>query len=152
MYKVETVPAPALTTEDEAAIRAIIAGLETSWNAADGVGYSQPFAEDADFVTIYGQYVQGRAAIAGGHQQIFDTVYRGSRNRCKVEAIRALAPGVALARVQWTLRVPTGNGEREGVALNSLVLVHDGKAWQIAVFHNTLITQPGAAGPFVPSA
>ena len=149
MYGVETVPTSALTTEDEAAIRAIIAGLEASWNAADGEGYGRPFADDVDFVPICGQYVQGRAAIAGGHQQIFDTVYRGSRNRCAVEAIRALAPGVALARVRWTLVVPTGDGEREGQSRNSIVLTREGGVWQIAAFHNTLIAQPGATGPFV---
>lgn len=145
---VSTVGNPALTGEDDAAIRAIIAGLEASWNAADGAAYGRAFAEDADFVPIYGQFFTGRAAIAAGHQQIFDTVYRGSRNRGEIEGLRALAPGVALARVKWCLRVPDGAAEREGWSRNSIVLTRGDAGWEIAAFHNTLIVEPGSSGPF----
>ena len=148
MYTIETTEMPMLTPEDDAAIRAIVAGLEASWNTADGAAYGRPFAADADFVPIYGQFFSGRAAIAAGHQQIFDTVYRGSRNSATIEGLRLLAPGVALARVTWCLRVPDGAAMREGRSRNSIVLTHGGTGWEIAAFHNTLIAQPGATGPF----
>ena len=36
------------------------------------------FAEDADYVIINGMRIKGREAIDSGHQQIFDTIYKGS--------------------------------------------------------------------------
>jgi uncharacterized protein (TIGR02246 family) len=135
----------ALAPEDAEAIRAIVTELETHWNAADGAAYSAHFAEDADFVNVFGHYVGGREAIAAGHQQIFNTVYRGSRNSGTVEAMRALSPGVALAYVAWHLRIPDGGSEREMHARNTLVLTNEGDGWQIAAFQNTLIAAPRTA-------
>ena len=139
--------APALAPEDEAAIRAIVAGLEASWNAADGAGYGTAFAEDAEFVNVYGHHFHGRAAIAAGHQQIFDTVYRGSRNTGTVEGVRTIAPGVALARVAYHLRIPRDGAEHEARARATLVLTNGGAAWRIVAFHNTSIAEQNIAGP-----
>ena len=142
--------APALAPEDEAAIRAIVAGLEASWNAADGAGYGTAFAEDADFVNVYGHHFHGRAVIAAGHQQIFETVYRGSRIAGTVEGVRAIGPGVALARVAYYLRIPRDGAEHEARARATLVLTNGGAGWRIAAFHNTPIAErntPGQHGP-----
>ena len=144
--------APALAPEDEAAIRAIVAGLEASWNAADGAGYGTAFAEDADFVNVYGHHFHGRAVIAAGHQQIFDTVYRGSRIAGTVEGVRTIGPGVALARVAYHLRIPRDGAEHEARARATLVLTNGGTGWRIAAFHNTPIAERNSAGPHGPRA
>ncbi|HEY8602240.1 MAG TPA: SgcJ/EcaC family oxidoreductase [Thermomicrobiales bacterium] len=136
-----------LTQDDEVAIRALVAALVASWNAADGAGYAAWFTEDADFVNIYGLYVKGRAAIAAGHQQIFDTVYRGSTNSSIVEGVRALVPRLALARVAWHLRIPAGEAVRENQARATLVLAHTPAGWRIAAFQNTVIAAPGGPRP-----
>jgi uncharacterized protein (TIGR02246 family) len=135
----------ALAPEDAAAILALVAELETHWNAADGAAYGAHFAEDADFVNVFGHYAGGREGIATGHQEIFDTVYRGSCNSGTVEALRVLGPGVALARVTWHLRIPGGGSERELRARNTLVLKNEGDGWRIAAFHNTFIADPRTA-------
>jgi uncharacterized protein (TIGR02246 family) len=152
MHAVETAPAQRLTPGDEAAIRAIVGELEARWNAADGAAYGAHFAEDADFVNVFGHYYHGRATIAAGHQRIFDTVYRGSRNSGAVEAIRAIAPGVALALVAWHLRIPTNEGEREARARNTIVLTKGAEGWRIAAFHNTPIVEHNPAGEHGPRA
>lgn len=136
-----------LTQDDEAAIRAIVAALVASWNAADGVGYGAQFAEDADFVNVYGFHAKGRVAIAAGHQQIFDTVYRGSTNSGTVDGVRALGPGLALAHVTWHLRIPAGEALRESQARATLVLAYSPVGWRIAAFQNTTIAAPGGPGP-----
>ena len=141
-----------LTPEDEAAIRAIVAGLEASWNVADGAGYGTAFAEDADFVNVYGHHFHGRAVIAAGHQQIFDTVYRGSRIAGTVEGVRTIGPGVALARVAYHLRIPRDGAEHEARARATLVLTNGGAGWRIAAFHNTPIAERNTAGPHGPRA
>ena len=65
-------------TNHEQVVSTIVKELEASWNAADGARFGLPFTEDADFVTIRGEHVRTREAIAAGHQAIFDTIYKGS--------------------------------------------------------------------------
>ncbi|HEX2458672.1 MAG TPA: SgcJ/EcaC family oxidoreductase, partial [Vicinamibacterales bacterium] len=78
----------------------IVNELERAWNAADGIAFARPFAEDADFVNIRGEHHRTREAIAKGHQAIFSTVYKGSVVRLQVAAVRTLAPAVLLAHVK----------------------------------------------------
>ena len=118
----------------------IVNELESAWNAADGVAFARPFAEDADFVNIRGEHHRTREAIAKGHQGIFNSVYKGSVVRLQVAAVRTLAPTVLLAHVNSTLKVPVGPLAGEHSALFSLVLVRDQDNWPIAAFHNTLVT------------
>ena len=136
-----------LAQDDEVAIQALVAALVTSWNAGDGAGYGAHFTEDADFVNIYGRYINGRAAIVAGHQQIFDTIYRGSINSGSVEAVRALGQGLALARVAWKLRVPVGEAMEEMAARATIVLAKSADGWRITAFHNTGIIVPGGPRP-----
>ena len=118
----------------------IVNELERAWNAADGVAFARPFAEDADFVNIRGEHHRTRDAIAKGHQAIFNTVYKASVVRMQVAAVRTLAPTVLLAHVKSTLTLPTGPLAGEHQALFSLVLVRGQDSWPIAAFHNTLVT------------
>jgi uncharacterized protein (TIGR02246 family) len=57
----------------------VVKHLEDAWNAADGAAFAEPFAPDADFVNIRGDYHSGREAIAAGHQMIFETTTRAAR-------------------------------------------------------------------------
>jgi len=118
----------------------VVIELERAWNAADGVAFARPFAEDADFVNIRGEHHRTREAIAKGHQAIFNSVYKGSVVRMQVAAVRTLAPTVLLAHVKSALKVPAGPLAGEHAALFSLVLVRDQDNWPIAAFHNTLVT------------
>jgi uncharacterized protein (TIGR02246 family) len=129
-----------MAAQDPSAIaREIIQRLEDAWNAADGAAFGAPFAEDADFVTIRGEDHQGRAAIAGGHQGIFDTIYRGSAVTYTLLRARLLADDVVLAHASSALRVPSGPLAGEHNAVSTLALARGNGAWQIAAFHNTLV-------------
>ena len=132
-----------MADQDASAIaREIIQRLEDAWNAADGAAFGAPFAEDADFVTIRGEDHHGREAIAGGHQGIFDTIYRGSAVTYALVRARQLADDVVLAHARSALSVPSGPLAGEHNAISSLVLVRGNGAWQIAAFHNTLVAPP----------
>ena len=116
----------------------VIQRLQEAWNAADGAAFGAPFAPDADFVTIRGELHSGEA-IAVGHQQIFDTIYAGSRVEYAVLDARELDAGVILAHVRGSLSVPSGPMAGETEALGSVVLVRDGDEHRIAAYHNTLV-------------
>ena len=130
-----------MNSNDERIVSDLVAELEKAWNAADGARFARPFAEDADFVNIRGELLRTREVIAKGHQTIFDTIYAGSVVRYQVAGVRTIAPAVLLGHVKATLKAPTGPLAGEHRSLFTLVLVRDHTMWNIAAFHNTLITQ-----------
>ncbi len=125
--------------EDEAAIRGLINQVQEGWNKGDGAAFAAPFADDADYVVVDGRHAKSRQAIAGGHQQIFDTIYKGSRNTATVLGVRFLREDVAIAHITWHLVVPPGGAIREGRAFNTMVLTRDDDRWRISAFQNTPI-------------
>jgi uncharacterized protein (TIGR02246 family) len=134
------------TTQDEAAVRAVVQSVQDAWNAHDGKAFAAPFAADADYVVVNGMYLKGRAAIEGGHTQIFNTIYRESRNAATVKGVRFLRPDVAVAHVEWNLEFRPG-GEKAR-AMNTMIMTKDGGKWSIAAFHNTPVAPQG--GPPAP--
>jgi uncharacterized protein (TIGR02246 family) len=69
----------------------LIGRLERAWNEADGRAFGEPFAPDADFVTIRGEHLRGREGIAAGHQAIFDSIYEGSSTDFGLTGARELS-------------------------------------------------------------
>ena len=124
-------------TNEEVAVREIVSQLREGWNAGNGEAFAVPFAEDADYVIVNGMYMKGRPIIAAGHQQIFDTVYKGSHNTATIKNVRFLRDDVALVHVQWHLISQQG----EGRSMNSLVLTKEEGLWRIAAFHNTPVEE-----------
>ncbi len=117
----------------------LIGRLEQAWNEADGRAFGQPFAAEADFVDIRGEYHRGQEAIAAGHQAIFDSIYKGSSTNYKLIQARELSDDVILAHATGVLKAPSGPLVGEHSAVQSLVLVRGGDEWKIAGFHNTLV-------------
>jgi len=130
------------TEADQATWTALAASLEAAWNAGSGDGFAAHFAEDADFVNIFGHYGKGRPAIAEAHNAIFRTVYAGSRLAYTVLRARYLTMDVALMHLDARLRIPSGPMVGEKHSIPSLVLTRTGDHWKIASFHNTLIEEP----------
>lgn len=133
---------------DEAPIRQLVEAFVAAWNEHDPAGMATPFAEDADCVTLGGDWLRGRAAfeadLAGDHV----TVFRASTLATTDVQVRFLRPDVAVAHVTFALQGLTG---RDGTVLpltaNSIAThtcVRDGAAWRIVVFQNTRIEPPPA--------
>jgi len=115
----------------------IVAGLERAWNAGDHGAWAAQFAEDADFVTVRGDYFRTRSDIAGGHHAIFGSIYKGSVNQYELLRTRAIGESVVVAHVRARLQVPAGPMAGEHVALFSAVIVRQDEGWRIVSFHNT---------------
>ncbi len=118
----------------------VVRELEEAWNAGDGAAFGAPFAADADFVAIRGDRHAGVPAIAGGHQAILDSIYRGSTVRYEVVGARELPGGVVLAQVDATLDAPAGPLAGTSRSAATLVLVPTETGHRITAFHNTLVT------------
>ena len=126
-------------TVDRESVERIVKELEAAWNAADGARFGVPFTDDADFVTIRGEHMRSREAIAKGHQGIFDTIYKGSTVRYELSSTGPIAPGAAVAHVKTELKAPIGPLAGTHNSLFTIVLVQQQSDWRIAAFHNTLI-------------
>lgn len=126
-----------MTSDDEAAVRALVGRLEKAWNTVDPAAFAAEFMPDADFVNVRGDYHSGREAVAHGHEAILKTIYAGSTIRYSLLRVREVAPDVLVAHVDALLSVPAGPLAGDIAAIPSLVLVRDGDAWRIAAFHNT---------------
>ena len=128
-------------SKDEAAIRANIEQMAKGWNMKSGAEFAKPFAEDADYVVVNGAHIKGRAANAYGHQQIFNTIYKDSRNAGTVKQIRFVRPDVAIVHVEWNLSFKVNGEEKKGHALSTMVMTKEKGKWNIAAFQNTAIQQ-----------
>jgi uncharacterized protein (TIGR02246 family) len=136
---------PQGAAQDEAAVRAVVKGVEDGWNAHDGKAFAAGFASDADYVVVNGMHLKGRDAIEQGHTQIFTTFYKESRNAGTVKSVRFLRPDVAVAHVEWNLEVSPG--AEKARALNTMVLTKEGGKWSIVAFQNTPVMQGGGRPP-----
>ena len=116
----------------------IVSQLTLGWNHADGNEYAAPFAQDADFVTIRGEHFCTKQVIAVGHQQIFDTIYKGSVLHSELIQARLINESMIVAHSENTLNAPSGPLVGQHKATATLVIVKNNSRWQIESFHNTL--------------
>ncbi len=133
-------PVPDPETDLTAVAQSVLDRLEAAWNGADGTAFGEPFSADADFVAIRGDLHTGREAIAGGHQFILDQVYAGSTSRYEVLKARRLDDRVVLVHARMTVDSPAGPLPGEHASTATVVLVERDGRYEIAAFHNTLVT------------
>jgi uncharacterized protein (TIGR02246 family) len=126
----------AIEETDRQAIEGIVAGYTQSWNQRKGHGFGDGFAEDADFVNIFGMHFAGRSEIERRHMQILETIFKGSQLEITSCTLREAQPGVVIALVRWKL-ASSSSTVKQGI-FTQLFLQSDGQ-WQIAASQNTLI-------------
>jgi uncharacterized protein (TIGR02246 family) len=125
---------------DGSAIYQIIQQIEEAWNIGDGPASARPFTQDVDYMVWNGMHVKGRQALAAGHQEIFDTFYKGSVIRYQIKSIRFLRDDVAVVHVEAVLQVPQDSGGfTEIKAVPVFIMTKDNGDWQVDVFQNTLV-------------
>jgi uncharacterized protein (TIGR02246 family) len=134
-----TTPAQNLRTDakDEAAIRAVLAGLVDAWNRGDGAAWGKAFTEDADFTVWNGLYVKGREAIARSHEQIFSTIYKGTKLDMNVRSIRFLRDDVAVVHTEGSVVQKAEAFPSTSQAVPVYIFTKAKGKWLIAVFQNT---------------
>ena len=126
---------------DEAAMRESVKQMETGWNTKSGALFAKPFAEDADYLVINGNYIKGHTAIEAGHQRIFDTIYKDTTLSLTVKQIRFLRPDVAVVHVSGQRVGPTKDVVND--AIITIVMTKQKDGWLIAAFQNTAVAPRG---------
>lgn len=130
----------ALTTEDQNAIQQAIQKYTSAWNQNQGKGFANDFAENADFINIFGMVFSGRTEIEERHVQILQTFLKGSILEIQDVKLREIQPGVVSAIVKWNItgfHISSSPSEREGIF--SHLFVYRNGSWTIEMTQNTLI-------------
>jgi uncharacterized protein (TIGR02246 family) len=142
---VPAVHAEEARSQDEAAIRQLVAAQAEAWNRHDAAAWSKDFAPDADFVNIVGTVFQGRPEIEKRHAGIFASIFKESRTQVTVRRLVFLGPEVAVVdtdhEVSGHSGLPPGvqNTDESGTLRTKMKYVMKKSAgkWQIAAAQNT---------------
>ena len=116
-------------------IRRLWDRMAAGWAAGSGERFAAVFAPDTEFVNVRGQAQHGRAAVAAGHQALFETRYRGTTLTAEVHTIRFIAENAAVVHVTSTVDGLAGNAM--GTHAQAVVERRDGE-WLITAFHNMI--------------
>jgi uncharacterized protein (TIGR02246 family) len=128
-------------TDDDAAIRAIVADAEKAFNAGDAELLVAHMAATVSAVGVTGAEMTGRDAVLEGSRVAFAGPLRGQRARYEVTGITFLRPDVALARTHAHAVDAGGAPIDVGHAMTALyVLTRDAGRWWIAARQNTLVS------------
>jgi uncharacterized protein (TIGR02246 family) len=131
-----------MTTEDEAAVRVVTQEFIDSWNEHDMSRLAALFAEDADFVDVFGNWFRDRIAIEQALTQRHVTVFKDSLFAEKDFAVRFVKPDLAIVHLVIEL---SGAIDRQGQqlppGLGVITSVIQGVAgsWRIIALQNTTV-------------
>jgi uncharacterized protein (TIGR02246 family) len=127
--------------EDKASISTLYFQMIDGWNNGSGSIFAAPFAEDGDLVGFDGTRLKGRQNIASFHQQLFDTILKGSRLVGKIRNMRFLTKDVAIMHaVGGAIMDGQADIEPERNSFHTIVVKRDNPNvgyWFITSFQNT---------------
>lgn len=112
--------------------------LESAWNRASGEDFGKPFSKDSDYVDIRGDLHFSDMAVAKGHQEIFDTIYKDSKIKLELIQANRIDSNTILAHVNAMLECPNGPLAGKTNSTISMILTKFDEDWMIRAFHNTL--------------
>ncbi len=136
---------PVGQTDDQEAIRKVIAGSSEAFAKLDAHAFSMCFHEDADFTNVWGMTAHGRKAIEEFHRPLLEgdgagpvPSFKHAKFQLLETKIRFLRPDVAFVDVTWSQTGAVQNGHdmgpRKGLLMQ--VMTKEANGWGIAVMHN----------------
>ena len=97
--------ASAQTNSDEEALRVLPKAFSVAWAEHNGHKLAGIMAEDVDFVTVRGVWLQGRANFEKYHTRILSGRFRDSTNTPLEIRVRFLRPDEAAVHWSWVMKV-----------------------------------------------
>ncbi len=124
---------------DEDAIRLIETRFNDAWNRHDPADMVESLVEDAQFITVNGAWVRGRAELQTLMERLHAGPFKDSRRETFASEIRFLAPDVAMVHSRFRVSgdvIEDGRAiTREGVGIR-VVRKQDGR-WRTVAVQNT---------------
>ena len=129
-----------MTIMEDQAVLEIVRRLETSWNAHDMDAFGELFADDADFVNVFGMRWRDKKTIREEHRALHNSVFRKSTLTTRDTTVSFPAPDVAIARSSWDLvglMSLTGEPQPDRRGILTHVLKKRKGQWVIILSQNT---------------
>jgi len=125
--------------QDRLAINALAERLTEGWNAKSGTLFAANFSDEAVFTVWFGFQMTGPAAIAEGHQIIFDGIYAESDALFSIVQIRLLDNDTAIVYMNGYLFAKGSelNKNRPADFVPMMVAQRVDEIWKIEAFQNT---------------
>lgn len=136
----------ALDTADRNAINTIVAHFTDAWNLHEGKGSADYYAEDADFINIFGTAFSGKQEIEDRHVKIHEAFLKGSKFEVTELKLREAKPGIVIAQVYWNVSAIPKNGAgstqdtMKGIFTHTII--KNNSQWEVVSTQNTLIANP----------
>lgn len=127
------------TAQDEREIRAVVERTFAAWGRGDAAAYVADFTADSDYVAFDGVR-HSKGETERSHRELFEGPLYGTRLEGGVEAVRFVAPDVAVVHATgavvfaWQRKPGRGRPSRQMV----VAVRRDGR-WQLTAFQNTRI-------------
>jgi uncharacterized protein (TIGR02246 family) len=139
----------AMTSQDEAAIQAIIDRQTDAWDRHDMDAFVADTTPDVDWINVVGMHWEGRETVRRAHEVLHKGIFAHSRMvRAGKPELREIAPGVVVAVVQNRIEgagpMPSGEPYPTNGNILTLVFVKTEAGWRIAHAHNTHIDRDAA--------
>ena len=119
---------------------ALVDGFLRAFNAHDAEAFWSLFTEDADWVSVAGIRVKGRADIQAEHEKAFTTFFKSAALASTGTTVRLVRPDVAVVPFTWEL---TGQVDKEGKiaaprrGVITIVAAKEDDQWRITAGQNT---------------
>lgn len=130
-------------TEDEKAIRQVVQNIVDAWTAGDGTKYADYFTDDVDYTVWNGHKIHGREENIKGHQEIFDTFYKGTNVVFEITKMRFLTDEIAAVHLKGEMFRAGKKVEGVPQVVPVMILKKTNGKWKVAVFQNTPIIKQG---------
>src|SRR5215471_8389756 len=132
--------ASAQTNSDEEAVRALPREFSAAWAEHNGHKLAGIMAEDVDFVTVRGVWLQGRANFEKYHTLILSGRFRDATNTPLEIRVRFLRPDEAVIHWSWVIegeKGADGSPQPKRFGIMTMVARKTDKGWQVIVAQNT---------------
>ncbi len=130
----------ALAPTDRQTIDKIVDHFTHAWNDCKGKGSGDYYAQDADFVNIFGTAFSGKQEIETRHVKIHETFLKGSRFEVVETKVREAKPEVVIAQVYWQVTNIQKPGAETMKGIFTHTFIKNNSTWEIASTQNTLIS------------
>lgn len=131
-----------LSSEDQAAVRAVVARFADAWNRHDMKAMHDLNTADVEWINVTANHWQGNPTVFKGHDTIHRTVFAKTTMSVDKTSVRAVDPDVALAVATMKFGpvvTPTGQVLPEMRTRGTFSMVRRDGGWKIAHFQNTTI-------------
>lgn len=119
---------------------ALVDGFVRAFSTHDADAFGRLFTEDADWVSVAGIWVKGRADIQAEHQKAFATFFKTATLASTGTAVRLLGPDVAVLHFSWELNGqldPEGKPRAPRRGMITVVATKQADGWKISAGQNT---------------